>query len=203
LIRILLGREGRVWREALATVLRSEEDLEVVADLAQTDEVAVAAARKQPEVVVLDHALPGTLTVPDLCEKLGAAVPRSTVLVLMDQRGGALSSALAKLAPRVGVLATDATPGQLVESLRQLVRGEPVMDAKVAVAALTAKDNPLTEREREVLRLAGDGAPAKEIAAQLFLSAGTVRNYLSRVIAKTGARTRIEAIRIAQDSGWI
>jgi two-component system response regulator DesR len=203
LIRILLGREGRVWREALAAVLSLEEDLEVVAELAQTDEVPVVAARKRPEAVVLDHALPGSLTVPDLCEKLGAALPRSAVLVLMDGRGGALSTALARLAPRVGVLATDATPWQLVESVRQLVRGEPVLDAKVAVAALTARENPLTDREREVLRLAADGAPAKEIATELFLSPGTVRNYLSRVIAKTGARTRIEAIRIAQESGWI
>ncbi|GAA1821808.1 response regulator transcription factor [Planosporangium flavigriseum] len=203
MFRILLGREGRVWREALAAVLAAEEDLEVVAELAHTDEVPVVAARKRPDVVVLDHALPGSLTVPDLCEKLGAALPGSVVLVLMDQRGGALSTALARLAPRVGVLTTDATPWQLVESVRQLVRGETVLDAKVAVAALTARDNPLTDRERDVLRLAADGAPAKEIATELFLSAGTVRNYLSRVIAKTGARTRIEAIRIAQASGWI
>lgn len=203
MIRILLGQEGRVWREALAAVLSLEEDFEVVAELAQTDEVAVVAARKRPEAVVLDHALPGSLTMPDLCEKLGVSVPRSAVLVLMDQRGGALSTALARLAPRVGVLATDSTPWQVAESVRQLVRGEPVLDAKVAVAALTARGNPLTDREREVLRLAADGAPAKEIAMELFLSAGTVRNYLSRVIAKTGGRTRIEAIRVAQASGWI
>ncbi|WP_240942829.1 response regulator transcription factor [Planosporangium thailandense] len=203
MIRILLGREGRVWREALASVLASSDGLEVVAELAHTDEVPVVAARERPDAVVLDHALPGSLTVPDLCEKLGVAAPRSVVLVLLDRRGGALSTALARLAPRVGVLTTDATPWQLVDSVRQLIRGEPVLDAKVAVAALTARHNPLTDREREVLRLAADGAPAKEIAAQLYLSAGTVRNYLSRVIAKTGARTRIEAIRIAQGSGWI
>jgi two-component system response regulator DesR len=203
LIQILLGREGRVWREALATVLSQEEDLEVVAEVDHTDEVSVVAARKQPEAVVLDQGLPGSLTVPDLCEKLGAAVPRCAVLVLMDRGEGALSTALARLAPRVGVLTADAAPGQLVESLRQLVRGEPVLDAKVAVAALTARENPLTDREREVLRLAADGAPAKEIATELYLSPGTVRNYLSRVIAKTGARTRIEAIRIAEEAGWI
>jgi two-component system response regulator DesR len=203
LIKILLGREGRVWREALAAVLSQEEDLEVVAELDQTDEVSVVAARRQPEAVVLDHALPGSLTVPDLCEKLGVVAPGCAVLVLMDRPGGALSPALARLAPRVGVLATDATPCRLIESVRQLVRGEPVLDAKVAVAALTARENPLTDREREVLRLAADGAPAKEIATKLYLSAGTVRNYLSRVITKTGARSRIEAIRIAHESGWI
>jgi two-component system response regulator DesR len=203
LIRILLGREGRVWREALAAVLSQEEDLEVVAELDQTDDVPAVATMKQPDAVVLDHALPGSLTVPDLCEKLGADVPRSAVLVLMDRRSGVSSTALARLVPRVGLLATDAAPRQLVEGVRQLVRGEPVLDAKVVVAALTARGNPLTEREREVLRLAADGAPAKEIATQLFLSAGTVRNYLSRVITKTGARTRIEAIRISRESGWL
>jgi two-component system response regulator DesR len=78
-----------------------------------------------------------------------------------------------------------------------------VLDTEVAVAALTAGDNPLTDREREVLRLALDGAPAKEIAKNLYLSTGTVRNYLSRILDKTGARTRIEAIRIAQEAGWI
>jgi two-component system response regulator DesR len=199
----VLGREGRVWREALAIVLSQEEDLEVVAELDQTDDVPAIATRKRPDAVVLDHALPGSLTVTDLCEKLGVAVPGSAVLVLMDRRGGALSSALARLAPRVGVLATDTAPRQLVDGVRQLVRGEAVLDAKVAVAALTARDNPLTDREREVLRLAADGAPTKEIATELFLSLGTVRNHLSRVIAKTGARTRIEAIRIAHESGWI
>ncbi|MGC9668725.1 response regulator transcription factor [Planosporangium sp. 12N6] len=202
MIQILLGQEARVWRQALAAVLTRENDLEVVGELDQTDDVPVMAARRRPDAVVLDHALPGSLTVPDVCEKLGASAPSCSVLVLLDRRGGALSGILARWAPRVGILTTDATPRQLVDSVRQLIRGEPVLDAKAAVAALKARENPLTEREREVLRLAADGAPAKEIATELFLTTGTVRNYLSRVIAKTGARTRIEAIRIAQERGW-
>jgi two-component system response regulator DesR len=84
-----------------------------------------------------------------------------------------------------------------------LARGEPVLDVELAVAALTAKDNPLTDRELDVLRLARNGAPTKEIASNLYLSAGTVRNHLARIVLKTGARTRQDAIRIAQDAGWI
>jgi two-component system, NarL family, response regulator DesR len=126
------------------------------------------------------------------------------VLILLDRQSGAgVSRSLARLAPRVGFLGTETSPYDLVESVRQMARGEPVLDAEVAVAALTADENPLTDRECEVLRMALDGAPAKEIAQRLYLSAGTVRNYLSRILAKTGARSRIEAIRIAQDAGWI
>jgi two-component system response regulator DesR len=111
--------------------------------------------------------------------------------------------AMARLAPRVGLIATEASPAQLIEGVRRMARGEPVLDIELAVAALTAKGSPLTERERQILRLAADGTPVKEIAAQLFLCDGTVRNYLSRIVTKTGARTRIEAIRIAQEAGWI
>lgn len=204
MIRVLLGQRGRLVREALSAVMASADDLEVVAELSRADEVLPTARRDHPHVAVLDVALPGPVTVADLCPTLCAALPACGVLILLDRQSGAgVGRSLARLAPRVGFLGAETSPKDLVESVRQLARGEPVLDAEVAVAALTADENPLTDRECEVLRMALDGAPAKEIAQRLYLSAGTVRNYLSRILAKTGARTRIEAIRIAQDAGWI
>jgi two-component system response regulator DesR len=191
-------------REALSTVMAAADDLQVVAALSQADEVLPAARREHPHVAVLDVALPGPVAVTELCPQLCAALPACGVLILLDRHSGTgIGRSLARLAPRVGFLGTETSPTDLVESVRQMARGEPVMDAEVAVAVLTAGENPLTDRECEVLRMALDGAPAKEIAQKLYLSAGTVRNYLSRILTKTGARTRIEAIRIARDAGWI
>jgi two-component system, NarL family, response regulator DesR len=204
LIRVLLGQRGRLVREALSAVMAAEDDLEVVAQLSRAEEVLPAARRGRPHVAVLDVDLPGTVAVTALCHTLCAELPACGVLILLDRHSGAgIGRSLARFAPRVGFLGTETSPYDLVESVRQLARGEPVLDPEVAVAALIAGENPLTERECEVLRMAVDGAPVKEIAQKLFLSAGTVRNYLSRILTKTGARTRIEAIRIAQDAGWI
>ncbi|WP_026874969.1 response regulator transcription factor [Jiangella gansuensis] len=199
-IRVLLGYRGALVREALSSVLAREPDLEVVDELARVDDVLPAALRRQAQVAVLDALLPGTVDVRVLCQKL----PRLGILMLLDRYSSGIDSlSLARLAPRVGLIATDASLANLVDAIRHLVRGEAVMDAELAVAALTADASPLTNRERDVLRLAMTGAPPQEIAATLFLSPGTVRNYLSHILVKTGARTRIEAIRIAQDAGWI
>jgi two-component system, NarL family, response regulator DesR len=103
----------------------------------------------------------------------------------------------------VRLIATETSPAQLIENVRRMVRGETVLDIGLAVAALTSPGNPLTHRECQILKLVAAGTPVKDIAAQIFLTAGTVRNYLSRIVTKTGARTRIEAIRIAQRAGWI
>ncbi|MEJ3748590.1 response regulator transcription factor [Actinomycetes bacterium KLBMP 9797] len=203
MIQVLLGQRGTLFRGALAAVLSAESDLTVVAEIDRTDDVLPIASQVKPDVSVLDAALPGSIVITELCPMLCAALPTCGVLIVLDRHAGGLSRTLAKLAPRVGFIGIDTSPDDLVEGVRQLARGEPVLDAELAVAALTAGDNPLTDRECEVLRMAVDGAPPKEIAQALYLSAGTVRNYLSRILSKTGARTRIEAIRIAQDSGWI
>jgi two-component system, NarL family, response regulator DesR len=203
-IRILLGQRGTLMREALATVLSQEEDLIVVARVAQRDDVVPLALRERPDVAVLDWGLPGTIPLTDLCITLHGVQPMCGVLVMLDPASSAGGGAdLARLAPRVGLIALNSSPSDLIEGVRQMARGEPVLDAEVALAALTAEENPLTDRERDVLRLALHGAPAKEIARSLRLSTGTVRNYLSRIVTKTGARTHIDAIRRAQDAGWI
>ncbi|GLI01600.1 response regulator transcription factor [Phytohabitans aurantiacus] len=204
MIQVLLGQRGTLFRGALATVLSAEPDLTVVAELDRADDILPIATRERPDVALLDASLPGPVTVGELCPALCQSLPACGVLILLDRpASAALGRALARLAPRVGFIGIETSTGDLVEGVRQVARGEPVLDAQLAVAALTAGESPLTDREREVLRLAVDGTPPSEIAQALFLSTGTVRNYLSRILAKTGARTRIEAIRIAQDAGWI
>ncbi|WP_412543995.1 response regulator transcription factor [Longispora sp. K20-0274] len=200
----MLGHERALWRGALGAMLARERDLVVVAEVGRGEEILAVALRDRPDVVVLDIALPGTVEVDELCVTLCDQLPGAGILVLVDRRTCAsIGATLTRLAPRVGFLATDASPRQLVEGIRQLASGKPVLDIEIAVAALSAENNPLTTREREVLRRAVDGAPAREIAAELFLSTGTVRNYLSSAVSKTGGRNRIEAIRIAQDAGWV
>jgi two-component system response regulator DesR len=186
-------------RGALAAVLSKESDFDVMAELDRSDDV-LAAVRLRPHVVVLDPQLPGKVGIEDLCRKLTGR----GVLVLVDHEAiAATSMGLVKQAPRIGLIATDATTEQFVEAVRDAAKGLPVVDVRLAVAALRAGDNPLTDRECEVLRQVTTGATAQEVARTLSLSAGTVRNYLSRILAKTGARSRIEAINKAQDAGWI
>ncbi|MGC4937511.1 response regulator transcription factor [Kribbella sp. DT2] len=199
MIRVVLGHRGTLVRGALAAVLSKESDFDVMAELDRSDDV-LSSVRLRPHVVVLDPQLPGKLGVEELCRKLTGR----GVLVLVDHEAiAATSMALVKQAPRIGLIATDATTNQFVEAVRDVAKGLPVVDVRLAVAALRAGDNPLTDRECEVLRQVTTGATAQEVARTLSLSAGTVRNYLSRILAKTGARSRIEAIRKAQDAGWI
>jgi two-component system response regulator DesR len=186
----------------LKALLSQEEDMRVVAEAARLADVLPTARRVRSDVMVLDVEFTGIVEVNTLYDTLYELEPDIKVLILMDRWIGN-HAVLAKLAPQVGLLATDSSPGQLLDGIRRLAASKPVLDIDLAVAALTAEDNPLTEREREVLRLSVEGAPAKAIAAELFLSIGTVRNYLSRAVTKTGGRTRIEAARIARDEGWI
>jgi two-component system response regulator DesR len=200
-VRVVLGHRGALVRGALAAVLSQEADLDVLAEVDKADDVLPAVERTRPRVVVLDPLLPGEIRIEDLCLRL---FRERCVLILIDRDlvDGA-SLALVRLAPRVGFIATDASPRELVDAVRHLAEGAPVLDPAVAVAALKAVDNPLTGRETEVLRLVSTGATAAEIARRLNLSAGTVRNYLSHILTKTDARNRIDAVRKAHEAGWI
>lgn len=203
-IRLLLADPAALSRRALAEVLGKEDDLRIVAEVGTAREVVPAAVRERPEAAVLNLNQSNSLPLPDICAGLQHAVPECSVLVVLDPATvGCTGAELARHLPRVGLIGIGASPAHLVQSVRRIVRGEAVLDADLAVAALTTRSNPLTDRESEILSLAAAGVPLREIAAQVFLSAGTVRNYLYRVVTKTGARTRIEAIRIAQKAGWI
>jgi two-component system response regulator DesR len=144
--------------------------------------------------------LPGEIRIQELCLRLHE--PSILILIDRDLVDGA-SLALVRLAPRVGFIAMDASPSDLVEAVRQMALGGPVLDAGVAVAALRAVENPLTDRECEVLTLVSTGATSQEIARKLNLTPGTVRNYLTHILTKTAARSRIEAVQKAQKAGWI
>jgi two-component system, NarL family, response regulator DesR len=203
-IEILLAQRGSLTRGALASVLAAESDLAVSAEAATQQDALHLAAAGNCDLAVVDAALPGEIIIGELCTTLIQTAPNISVLVIADRSAAVgLASFIATLHPRLGLVATEASPTALIEGVRRLIGGRPVLDVELALAALTAQSNPLTGRERVVLRHALGGAPVCDIAASLFLSRGTVRNYLSRAVAKTGARTRIEAMRIAQDSGWI
>lgn len=197
----MLGQSRTLWREALASVLSQVDDLEVVAEHTGGEDLVAAVRAGRPAVVLLDAELPG-VPVDALCARIHDAAPAARVLLLME-RHAAVRHAAGALGPRVGMIGTDVSPERLIEGIRDLAAGRAVLDADLALAMLTAPGSPFTGREREVLELAAHGAPTSEIAQRLYLSAGTVRNYLSRALSKTGARTRIEAVRIAQDAGWI
>lgn len=200
-IRVVIGHRDKLVRGALAAVLSRESDLKVVAEFERADEV-LEATEGGREVVLLDPLLPGEIGMLELCERLAG----EAVLMLIEQNDGgsfSLALSLVKQSPRIGVIGTDISPDDLVDAVRELADGKPVLDAGMAMAALRAGDSPLTGRECEVLQLIDTGATVREVARTLNLSSGTVRNYLSRILTKTGARSRIEAIRKAQEAGWI
>jgi two-component system response regulator DesR len=200
-IRILLVEPMNLLRGALAAVLSLEDDLDVVADLSRLDEVLAMARAVPPDVAIINIDLladDGLGTVA----RLNAELPDCAILVLAGvDAPGRLSRALD--AHVRGFVGNQSVPCELVCAIRRLASGERVMDANLAVAVLGASRNPLSPRERDVLSVAASGLPSREVAAKLHLTAGTVRNYISAILRKTGARNRLEAIRIAEDAGWL
>lgn len=200
-VRVLLADDQSMVREALATLLGLEDDIEVVAQVARGDEVLAAAREHSPDVALLDIEMPG-LTGIEAAAVLRRELPAvKIVIVTTFGRPGYLRRAMESGAE--AFLVKDAPASQLAEAVRQVLRGQRVIDPTLAAAALADGADPLTAREREVLRAAADGSVNVEIARRLRLSEGTVRNYLSTAIQKTGARNRAEAVRIAREKGWL
>lgn len=204
MIRVLLAEDANLVRGALVALLGLEPDIEVVASLERGDEIEAAAVDVRPDVAVLDIDLPG------LDGITAAALVRSgvpgcrTVILTSLGRPGMLRRALDARVD--GFLSKDAPPRELADAIRRVVRGERVIDRELALAAWDTPAsgvNPLTQREAEVLRLAGAGATVDEIATELFLSSGTVRNYLSSCVTKLQARNRLDAVRLATEAGWL
>lgn len=193
MIRTLLILDGALVRGALAFVLSAQDDIDVVGEGDGADDATALIRSLRPDVVVTDL---GLMAGPD------RGFPCPALVLATQRQARRLAAAVRQQVQPCGFLGDHVAPQRVVDGVRRLARGEAVADARLAAAALT-RGNPLTEREAEILEIAATGSPAKDIAARLHLSPGTVRNYLSRVVAKVGARTRIEAVRIAQESGWI
>lgn len=200
-IRVLLVVDMDLLRDALVTLLSDQPDMEVIADLKCDDNVVSVAARLRPDIAVVDVDLPcsGGLKV---VRELRARMPATQVVALASTKPPGLVQQVLT-AEVLGAVDKNASAGRLLQAIRGAARGSQVVDVNLAVAALTAGPNPFTPRELQVLRLAADGASGPEIATQLSLSKGTVRNYLSKVMNKTCARTRIDAIRIVREAGWL
>ena len=201
MIRVLLADDERLIRGAVAALLGLEPDLEVVAEVGRGDEVAPAVAEHAPDVAVLDIDMPGMdgLTV---AERLHGSGTSCAVCILTSfGRPGYLRRAMA--AGVRGFVAKDAPTEELAAAIRKVHAGGRYLDAELAASAMAAGDNPLTAREREILRLIGAGAETARIAELVHLSEGTVRNYLSSAMAKLGESNRVAAVRAAQEMGWI
>jgi two-component system, NarL family, response regulator DesR len=201
MIRVLVAEDMRILRDTMVALLGLEDDLEVVAELASGDEIVPAALRCRPDVALIDIDLPvidGLTAAAELHERL----PQCRTLILTGLgRPGTLRRALA--AKVWGFMVKDSPSQQLLDAVRRVAQGERVIDTKLAVAALEAADNPLSPREAEVLKRHAAGASATEIAAEMHLSYGTVRNYLASAVTKLSARNRVEAARIADENDWL
>lgn len=200
-VKILLAEDVHMVRGALVALLELEPDLEVVAAVDRGDTIVQAALEARPDVAVIDVDLPGIDGLTAAAE-LHEQLPSCRTLILTSLgRPGTLRRALS--AHVSGFLLKDSPSDQLALAVRSVAAGRRVVDPQLALAAWDSPDNPLSPRELEVLRLAARGADAAEIAGCLYLSKGTVRNYLTAIVTKLGARNRIDAIRLAEEAGWI
>ena len=200
MIRILLAEDQAMVRGALSALLKLESDFDVVGSAADGEEAWQLIQKDQPDVVVTDIEMP-RLTGLELAQRIrDRGLECKVVIVTTFARPGFLRRALD--AGVSGYLLKDAPADQLAEALRKVHRGGRAIDPQLALEAWSEAD-PLNDRERQVLRLAGEGASAGDIAEQLHLSQGTVRNYLSEAIGKLGVGNRIEAYRLARQKGWL
>lgn len=201
MIRVLLAEDQAMVRGALAALLSREHDIEVVAEVARGDEVVETAQAAQPDVALLDIEMPGGGGLAAAAALRKVLPSCRTVILTTFGRSGYLQRAMESGA--VGFLLKDAPAAGLALALRRVMAGERVVDPDLALAALSEGRNPLTPREREVLSASLFGASLAEIAAQLVLSEGTVRNHLSTAMQKLGAQNRMEAARLAEQKGWL
>jgi two-component system response regulator DesR len=200
-VRLLLADDQAMVRGALAALLGLEPDLEVVAEVGRGDEVVEAARRSRADVALLDVEMPGLdgLVVTAL---LRQELPLCRVLIVTTfGRPGYLRRAME--AGAGGFVVKDTPARQLADAVRRVHQGLRVVDPVLAAETLSAGTSPLTGRETEVLAAARAGGTVADLARALDLSAGTVRNHLSAAIGKTGARTRAEAVRLAEENGWL
>jgi len=200
-IRVLIAEDQGMVRGALKALLAMEGDIEIVAETDRADEVLPLASRTKPDVALLDIEMPGGDGIM-AAGQLRSELPSCRTLILTTfGRPGFLRRAMESGAS--GFMLKDAPAHELALAIRRTMAGERVIDPGLAAAALSSGISPLSEREREVLVAGQNGASIAEIAKALFLSEGTVRNYLSSAIQKLEVNNRTEAARVAEDQGWL
>ena len=201
MIRVLIAEDQGMVRGALKALLAMEGDIEIVAETDRADEVLPLASRTKPDVALLDIEMPGGDGIT-AAGQLRSELPSCRTLILTTfGRPGFLRRAMESGAS--GFMLKDAPAHELALAIRRTMAGERVIDPGLAAAALSSGISPLSEREREVLVAGQNGASIAEIAKTLFLSEGTVRNYLSSAIQKLEVNNRTEAARVAEDQGWL
>jgi two-component system, NarL family, response regulator DesR len=200
-IRLLVADDQDLVRQALCALLALQADFQVVAQVGRGDEVVAAVLAHKPDVALLDIEMPGLDGLAAAAVVTMQAPECKVVILTTFGRAGYLRRAMD--AGAAGFVVKDARAEVLADAIRRVVQGEKVVDPALAVATLTVGESPLTARERDVLIVARDGSTVVEIAGKLYLSEGTVRNYLSNAIAKTRTRNRMEAVRVADERGWL
>ena len=200
-IRVIIAEDQAMVLGALAALLEMEDDIEVVARARSGDEALRLVQQHRPEVFITDIEMPGLTGLDVAAELKRNGVMVRVIILTTFARAGYLRRALE--AGASGYLLKDMPAEQLADAVRRVKSGLRVIDPQLAAEAWTDEPDPLTERERQILWRAGEGKTAADIAAELHLSEGTVRNYLSEAINKLGAANRIEAARLARAKGWL
>ena len=201
MVRVLIAEDMHLIRGALIALLKLEPDIDVVAELDRGDTIVETALRAKPDVAVLDIDLPG-LDGLSAAKALHELLPSCRTLVLtgLSQPGNLLRALKAHVK---GFLVKDAPAAALANAIRSVAEGRRVLDPELVAVAVETGASPLTDRESDVLRAAITGRSTEQIGSLLNLSPATVRNYLSNAISKLGARNRMDAVRIAEEAGWL
>jgi two-component system, NarL family, response regulator DesR len=201
MIRLVIADDQALVRGALAALLGLEPDIDVVAEVGRGDEVVDAVVLNHADVALLDVEMPGMDGIAAAAELRKTAPECRVLMVTTFGRPGYLRRAMQ--AGAGGFVVKDTPARQLADAVRKVASGLRVVDPALAAETLTSGESPLTERETDVLRAASQGGTVANIAKATFLSDGTVRNYLSSAMGKTGAKTRAEAVHVAQENGWL
>jgi two-component system response regulator DesR len=200
-IRTLIAEDMHLMRRGLVAVLSQESDIDVIAEVERGDRIVPVAMSQAPDVAIIDSDLPG-IDGFEAARILADRLPECRTLMMAENpRVGDIHRVVAARA--YGLVMKETPAIFMADAIRKVAKGQKVVDPDLAYAALDAKQSPLTARETEVLDLTALGTPPEEIAEKLHLTIGTVRNYLTRIIHKVGARNRVDAIRIAREKGWI
>ena len=200
MIRVLIAEDQGMLRGALGSLLAFEEDIEIVGEASHGKDALKMILSLHPDVCLMDIEMPYQSGL-EVAEKVMKRFPSCKIIILTTfARPGYFEQAV-----RIGVhgyLLKDGSIEELVESIRSVMRGKSEFSPELSFGSMKA-DNPLTEREQEVLRMASQGNTSKEISQKLYLSAGTIRNYMSEIISKLGVKNRTEAVTVAKENGWL